>query len=341
MIREAIARVVDRQDLTQDEAQGVMEEIMRGEATPSQIASFITALRMKGETPEEIAGCARSMRANSIKVETPYSDLVDTCGTGGDGTHTFNISTIVAIVGAAWGLRVAKHGNRSVSSRCGSADLLEGLGVQIDLGPEEVACCIQDAGVGFMFAPRMHPAMKHAAPSRRETGIRTIFNILGPLTNPAGASVQLLGVYNRPLTETLAQVLRLLGSSRALVVHGADGLDELSPTGVNHVAELMAGEVRSYTVDPQSLGLPMSQLSDLVGGTKEENVAIAERVLGGEKGPCRDAVLLNAAMLFMAAGRVADLDAGLKMATEAIDIGQARRTLDRLVEVSRSCSSKK
>jgi len=314
---------------------------MCGEATPIQIASFITALRMKGETPEEIAGCARSMRANSIKVKTPFTDLVDTCGTGGDGAHTFNISTIVAVVGAAGGLRVAKHGNRSVSSRCGSADLLEALGVQIDLGPEEVARCIAEVGLGFMFAPRMHPAMKHAAAPRKETGIRTVFNILGPLTNPAGASVQLLGVYSRPLTETLAQVLRLLGSSRALVVHGADGLDELSPTGVNYVAELRQGEISSYTVDPQSLGLPLSRLSDLVGGTVEENVAIAERVLGGEKGPRRDAVLLNAAMLFMAAERVADLDMGLKMAAEAIDTGQARRTLDRLVEVSRSCSSKR
>ncbi|MDP6099832.1 MAG: anthranilate phosphoribosyltransferase [Dehalococcoidia bacterium] len=341
MIREAITRVVYCQDLTQGEAQEVMEEIMLGDATPIQIASFITALRMKGETPEEIAGCARSMRANSIKVEAPYSDLVDTCGTGGDGTNTFNISTIVAVVGAAGGLRVGKHGNRSVSSRCGSADLLEALGVQIDLGPDEVARCIAEVGLGFMFAPRMHPAMKYAAAPRRETGIRTVFNILGPLTNPAGASVQLLGVYSRPLTETLAQVLSLLGSSRALVVHGADGLDELSPTGVNYVTELRQGEIISYTVAPQSLGLPLSRLSDLAGGAVEENVAIAERVLGGEKGPCRDAVLLNAAMLFLAAGRVADPVTGLKLASEAIDSGQARRTLARLVEVSRSCSLKK
>ncbi|MEE9202709.1 MAG: anthranilate phosphoribosyltransferase [Dehalococcoidia bacterium] len=338
MIRDAIAKVVDRQDLTQEEAQGVMEEIMHGQATPIQIASFITALRMKGETPEEIAGCARSMRANALKVETPYTDLVDTCGTGGDGAHTFNISTIVAVVGAAAGLRVAKHGNRSVSSRCGSADLLEAFGVQIDLGPEAVAGCIEEVGLGFLFAPRMHPAMKHAALPRRETGIRTVFNILGPLTNPAGASVQLLGVYSQPLTETMARVLRLLGSKRAVVVHGADGLDELSPTGVNHVTELMSGEIRSYTVDPQDLGLPRAKLSDLVGGTVEENVAITERVLEGEKGARRNAVLLNAAMLLLAAEKVTDLKAGLKLAAGVIDSGQARNTLNRLVEVSRSCS---
>jgi anthranilate phosphoribosyltransferase len=338
MIREAIAKVVERQDLTQEEAQEVMAEIMHGEATPSQIASFITALRMKGETPEEIAGCARSMRANAIKVETPYTDLVDTCGTGGDGAHTFNISTLVAVVGAAAGLRVAKHGNRSVSSRCGSADLLEAFGVYIDLGPEEVACCIEGVGMGFLFAPRLHPAMKHAAIPRRETGIRTVFNILGPLTNPAGASVQLLGVYSLPLTETVARVLRLLGSRRAGVVHGADGLDELSPTGINHVTELMSGEIRSYTVDPQHLGLPRARLSDLAGGTVEENVAITERLLEGEKGARRDAVLLNAAMLFMAAEKATDLDAGLKLAAGVIDSGQARNTLSRLVEVSQSCS---
>ncbi|MEK7848135.1 MAG: anthranilate phosphoribosyltransferase [Chloroflexota bacterium] len=341
MIREAIARVVERQDLTQEEAQGVMQEIMQGQATPSQIAAFITALRIKGETPEEIAGCARAMRANALRVETPYDDLVDTCGTGGDGAHTFNISTLVALVGAGGGLRVAKHGNRSVSSRCGSADLLEALGVQIDLGPEEVARCLREVGMGFLFAPRFHPAMKHAGPTRREVGIRTVFNILGPLTNPAGAPVQLLGVYSLSLTETLARVLRLLGSRRAAVVHGADGLDELSPAGTNHVTELVGGDIRSYTVDPQELGLPRAKLSDLTGGTTEENKAIAELVLGGEKGPRRDAVLLNAAMLFMAAGKVNSPGAGLKLAAEVIDSGQARRALDRLVKVSRSCSSPK
>lgn len=339
MIREAIAQVVTGKDLSEPEAEAVMAEIMLGEATPSQIAAFVTALRMKGETPQEIAGCARAMRAHALKVETPFPDLVDTCGTGGDETNTFNISTTVALVVAGAGLRVAKHGNRSVSSRCGSADLLEALGVKIDLGPKGIARCIEEVGIGFMFAPRLHPAMKFASGPRREIGIRTIFNILGPLTNPAHASLQLLGVYKLPLTETVAQVLRLLGTKRAVVVHGANGMDELSPTGVCHLTELEAGEIRSYTLDPIFYGIPRCRLEDLVGGSVADNVRIARGLLEGERGPRRNAVLLNAAVLFVAAGKARDLDVGLRNAAETVDGGLAKETLQKLVEVSQNCSS--
>ncbi|MFQ5826777.1 MAG: anthranilate phosphoribosyltransferase, partial [Dehalococcoidia bacterium] len=266
MIKEAIAQLVERKDLTQEEAQEVMGEIMRGEATPSQIGGFLAALRMKGETAEEIAGCARAMRAHVLRVETGRDDLVDACGTGGDGTFTFNISTLAALVAAGAGLYVAKHCNRSISSRCGSADLMEALGVKIELGPEALARCINEVGIAFLFAPALHPAMKHAAPTRRELGVRTIFNILGPLTNPAFAPMQLLGVFSPDMIETMARVLGLLGSRRVLAVHGADGLDELSTTGISRIAQLEDGEVTTYTLDPRSLGLPPARLDDLRGG---------------------------------------------------------------------------
>jgi anthranilate phosphoribosyltransferase len=337
MIKEAIAKLVQGESLTQVEAQGVMYGIMRGEATNAQIASFLTALRIKGETAEEIAGCAQAMRAHSLKVMTKQQDeLVDTCGTGGDGTATFNISTTVALVLAGTGLRVAKHGNRSVSSRCGSADLLGALGVMIDLGPEEIARCIDEVGIGFLFAPRLHPAMKYAAAPRQEMGLRTIFNLLGPLTNPASASVQLMGVYDPQLTETLAQVLRLLGVTRALVVHGADGLDELSTTGDNKVTQLSDGEITTYHLDPRQLGLPLASLEQLKGGTAEENARITLGLLQGEKGPKRDIVLLNAAGALVAARKAPDFESGLGIAAQALDSGQALKKLEELIRFTQS-----
>jgi len=334
MIREAIARLVEKVSLSSEEAEVVMQEIMLGEATPSQISAFLTALRMKGETPEEIAGCARAMRAHATKVVTSQSPLMDTCGTGGDGISTFNISTVVAFVIAGAGVAVAKHGNRSVSSRCGSADVLETLGVRIDLGPEEIGRCLDEIGIGFLFAPRLHPAMKHALPSRREIGIRTIFNVLGPLTNPASASIQLLGVYDPELTETMTEVLSLLGSYRVLVVHGADGLDELSTTGINKVTQLHNGQITTYHLDPQQLGLPSAELAHLRGGLPEENARIVRVLLQGEKGAKRDIVLLNAAAGLLAAERVADFEEGLTLAAESIDSGRALNKLEQLIRLS-------
>jgi anthranilate phosphoribosyltransferase len=336
MIREAIAKLVEREHLLQEEAEGVMREIMQGEATPSQISAFLVALRMKGETVAEIAGCARAMRDQVIKVTPRRNPVIDTCGTGGDGAHTFNISTITAFVVAGAGVAVAKHGNRSVSSRCGSADLLESLGVNIDLEPEDMARCIDEVGIGFLFAPRLHPAMKHAAAPRREVGIRTVFNILGPLTNPASASLQLLGVYDPGLSETIAQVLSLLGASRVTVVHGADNLDELSTTGLNRITELRDGEIRTYYLHPGELGLPLATLEQLKGGVPEENAKIAEQILQGERGPRRDVVLLNTAAALVTAGKAGDLEEGLAQAAESIDSGAALKKLRHLVELSQS-----
>ena len=330
MIREAIARLLERKSLGVEEAEGVMGEIMHGEATPAQIAGYLTALRMKGETVEEIAGSARAMKDHAIRVEVGREGLVDTCGTGGDGAHTFNISTTAALVVAGAGLPVAKHGNRSASSRCGSADLMEALGVKIDLGPQQVARCIEEVGIGFLFAPHFHPAMRHAAPVRKELGVRTIFNILGPLVNPASPSIQLLGVFSAELTAPLAQVLSQLGTRRALVVHSADGLDELSTTGPNQISELEGGRVRTYTQDPQELGLPRARIQDLIGGGVEENCRITLAVLGGEKGPRRDVVLLNAGAVLYAAGKAPDLRHSLGLAAWAIDSGAARKKLEEL-----------
>jgi len=335
MIREAIARLVQRVDLEQGEAEAVMHEIMSGEATPVQIGAFATALRMKGETAAEIAGCARAMRAQCVKVVTATKPLMDTCGTGGDGANTFNVSTAVALVIAGAGVPVAKHGNRSVSSRCGSADVLEALGVRIDLKPEQMARCIDEAGIGFLFAPLLHPAMKHAAVPRRDIGIRTIFNILGPLTNPAAASSQLLGVYDPNLVETMAEVLGILGVDSALVVHGAGGLDELSLSGTNRVTRLRGGKLDSFRVDPRDLGLPLAQSMDIRGGSPEENAAIMKAVLGGERGPLRDTVLLNAAAGLVAAGRAGGFEEGLGMAAQSIDCGAALGKLDALVSLTR------
>jgi len=336
MIREAVAKVVTRENLTQVEAEGVMSEIMHGEATPSQISAFITALRMKGETVEEIAGCAKAMRAHSLKVNSQQKRVLDTCGTGGDGTGTFNISTIVAFVVSGAGVAVAKHGNRSVSSRCGSADVLEALGSKIEMTPEQMAQCIDEVGIGFLFAPCLHPAMQYAAIPRREVGIRTIFNVLGPLTNPASASIQLLGVYDAKLADTIALVLNLLGVDRAMVVYGADGLDELSTTGNSRVTRLRDGNIRSFHVDPREVGLPMAKIEELKGGTAEYNAEIMKLVLRGEKGARRDVVLLNAGAALAIAGETTDIKEGIIKAADAIDSGMALRKLEQFIELSQS-----
>ena len=336
MIRDAIGKVVNRENLTQEEAEGVMDEVMKGEATPSQISAFIIALRMKGETPEEIAGCAKAMRAHALKVVPKQERVVDTCGTGGDSSGTFNISTATAFVVAGAGVAVAKHGNRAVSSRCGSADVLEALGAKIELSPEQMAQCIDQVGFGFLFAPILHPAMQYAAIPRREMGIRTIFNILGPLTNPASASIQLLGVYDPKLAETIAKVLSLLGIRRALVVHGAHGLDELSTTGSNRVTRLCDGNIRSFRVNPSDVGFRKATLEQLKGGTAEENATILKAVLKGEQGVHRDVVLLNAGAAVAIAGEAMDLKEGIDKAMEAVDSGNALRKLEQFVEMSRS-----
>ncbi|MCL5074221.1 MAG: anthranilate phosphoribosyltransferase [Chloroflexi bacterium] len=340
MIKETIAKVMERQHLSETEAEAVMQEIMHGEATPVQIAAFLVALRMKGETIEEIIGCARAMRANAIPVRVNREVLVDTCGTGGDGSGTFNVSTIAAFVVAGAGLAVAKHGNRAVSSHCGSADLFQALGIRLEITPDQVARCIDEVGIGFLFAPLHHPAMKHAIGPRREIGARTIFNILGPLTNPASANVQVLGVYSPALAEPLANVLRGLGTRCAFVVHGADGLDELSTTGVNQVVALRDGSVKTYPLDPQELGLPKSNLAELRGGDVSENVRIAYHVLRGEPGPARDIVLLNAAAALVAGGKASALQEGLEVAAESIDTGRALRTLEKLISLTQDFAPK-
>ncbi len=338
MIKDALNKIVSGTDLTITEAEEVMGEIMRGETTPAQIGSFLTGLRMKGETVEEIAGCAKAMRENAIEVKTKQDVLVDTCGTGGDSSGTFNISTTVAFVAAGAGLAVAKHGNRSISSNCGSADLLEALGVKLEINPEQVAQCIDEVGIGFMFAPLLHPAMKHAMGPRKELGLRTVFNILGPLSNPAGAKRQLLGVYDKGLTELMAKVLLALGSEQAFIVHGADGLDELSVTGLNTISHLHDGKVDTYNLDPQELGLSQAKSSDLAGGTAQENVTITKALLQGEQGPKRDIVLLNAAAVLVAGSKAKDMKEGLSTAAESIDSGNAFKKVQELVEMSQSFS---
>jgi anthranilate phosphoribosyltransferase len=335
MIREAIATLVDGRSLTEAEAAAVMEEIMSGEATPAQFGAFVTALRLKGETVDEIAGMARVMRENARRVHVE-GVLLDTCGTGGDARGTFNVSTAAAFVAAGAGARVAKHGNRAMTSRCGSADVLEALGARIDLSPEQVKACLEETGVGFMFAPSFHPAMKFAAGPRREIGVRTVFNILGPLTNPAGAACQVLGVAEPSLAETMAQVLARLGSRRALVVHGRDGLDEMSISGPTLVCELAGGRVRQYEVTPQDVGLALYEAASVAGGTPEENAVALREVLAGRPGPQRDIVLLNAAAGLVALERAAALAEGVSLAAQAIDSGAARERLDRFVAVTNS-----
>ncbi len=336
-IRGAIAQLLEGRNLAEAEAEAVMEQIMAGQATPAQVGAFLIALRMKGETMEEITGCARAMRRRAIAVNPRCQpSVVDTCGTGGDGAGTFNISTTAAFVVAGAGVPVAKHGNRSVSSQCGSADLLQALGVNLELSPEAVATCIDETGIGFLYAPRLHPAMKNAIGPRREMGVRTIFNILGPLTNPAGAQGQVLGVYDVELTETLARVLGALGGRAAFVVHSADGLDELSTTGPNRVTELREGWLRTFTLDPAALELPRARLSDLAGGLAEENATITRAILAGEPGPRRDVVLLNAAAALVVGGKTDDLRLGLALAAHSIDSGAALACLEALISFSHS-----
>jgi len=314
---------------------------MSGGASEAQVAGLLIALRMKGETMEEIAGFARSMRKNAVVVPSGHPLLLDVCGTGGDSQGTFNISTAAALVIAAAGVPVAKHGNRSVSSKCGSADVLERLGVRFDLSPQEIGRCIDEVGIGFLYAPHLHPAMRHAIGPRREMGVRTVFNILGPLTNPAGANVQLLGVYCPELTEVMARVLRALGCQAAFVVHGGDGLDELSTTGKNRVTELQGKEISTYTLDPRDLGLPPATLSDLQGGDAEANAAIITQILAGDHGPKRDIVLLNAAYGFVLGKVATDINEGLDQAAQVIDSGAAQQTLASLIAFTQERSGKR
>ncbi|MEF3301797.1 anthranilate phosphoribosyltransferase [Paenibacillus sp. GYB003] len=333
-IQQAIAKVVGGAHLTRDEAKAAMEIIFNGEASPSQIGSFITALRMKGETADEIGGFAETMRSKANAVRSERTDLLDTCGTGGDGADTFNISTASAIVAAAGGIRVAKHGNRAMSSKSGSADVLEALGVNIGLSADEASRCLESIGICFMFAQSHHPSMKHAAVPRREIGIRTVFNLLGPLTNPAGADRQLLGIFDRNRTELVAEVLGSLGIKRGLVVASYDGLDEISISAATKVTELKDGDVRTFDISPDDLGLRAYPLSDVVGGDAARNAEIIRDVYRGAHGACRDIVLANAGACFYVTGRCSTLQEGVKLAGAVIDSGKALEKLEQLVQVT-------
>jgi anthranilate phosphoribosyltransferase len=335
-VQQAIARLLDGHDLSRDEARGVMNEVMDGEATPAQIGGLLVALRLKGETADEITGCAEAMRAHVLAVQPKRDDLVDTAGTGGDGAGTINISTAAALVAAAAGAGVAKHGNRAVSSASGSADVLEALGFQLELPPARIERSIDELGFGFLFAPTHHPAMRHAAPVRRELAARTVFNVLGPLTNPAGARAQVVGVYAPSLVRTVAEVLVQLGARRAFVVHGAGGIDELSPIGPNLVCEVVEGSVREREVDPLDLGVPRCDPAELRGGSPEENAAAIREVFAGEEGGRRQAILLNAAGAIAAAGHAHDLGEGLGYARQALDSGAAAARLEQLIAFSRA-----
>lgn len=341
-VRAALHRVAERQDLAEGEADAAMLEILRGDSTPALTASLLTALRMKGETVEEVTGFVRAMRASAVSVrpkKTPPERLVDTCGTGGDGGKTFNISTAAAFVVAGAGLAVAKHGNRSISSRCGSADVLEHLGVNVDLAAEHVARSIDETGIGFLFAPRMHPAMKHAGPVRRELGMRTVFNMLGPLSNPAGASIQVTGVYEDRIVRLAARVLANLGVHRALVVHGSDGMDEITLTGPTRFAEVWDGATRQGKLSPQDFGLELASPDSLAGGDAAENAQILNAVLGGQRGPARDVVVLNAGAALCIAGHADGWSEGAARAADSIDSGAAARKLAALAEFSRAHSA--
>ena len=336
MIQRALGRLLDGHDLSRDEAREVMGSIMTGETTPAQIAGFLIALRAKGETVDEIAGCAEAMRDHVLPVTPKRDDLVDTAGTGGDGAKTINISTAAALAAAAAGAGVAKHGNRAVSSASGSADVLEALGFKLDLTAERVAASIDELGFGFLFAPTHHPAMRHAAPVRRELAARTVFNVLGPLTNPAGARAQVVGVYAPELVRTIAEVLAQLGASRAFVVHGAGGIDELSPAGPNFVCEVVDGGVRTRNIDPLELGVDRCDPGELRGGSPEENAAAIRAVFAGEEGGRRSAILLNAAGAIAAGGGAEDLREGLELARVAVDSGAAAARLDELIAFTQS-----
>jgi anthranilate phosphoribosyltransferase len=334
-MERALGRLLEGRDLSRTEARRVMNAVMEGEATPAQIGAFLGGLRVKGETVDEITGCAKAMREYAVRVTPRRRDLVDTAGTGGDGGKTFNISTAAALVGAAVGAAVAKHGNRAVSSSSGSADVLEALGFELELEPEQVADSIDELGFGFLFAPAHHPAMRYAASVRQELAVRTIFNLLGPLTNPAGARAQVVGVYAPGLVRTIAEVLLRLGAHRALVVHGAGGIDELSPAGPNLVCEVAGGAIQEHAVDPRDLGLRLCAPEELAGGSPEENAATIREVFAGATGARRDAVLLNAAGAIVVAGIAGNLQEALGFAREALDSGSAAERLDALVDFSR------
>lgn len=334
-VGQAVQHVAAGDHLGEEQAAAVAREIMAGKATPVQIAALLVGLRVKGETVEEITGFVRAMRRGATPISVCADDVVDTCGTGGDARGTFNISTVSAFVAAGAGCKVAKHGNRSVSSSCGSADVLQALGVNIEMPPEQAARCIDEIGVGFLFAPQYHPGARHAAGPRREIGIRTIFNMLGPLLNPAGAKRQLMGVYDRKLTEPIAQVLRRLGSEHCLAVHGEDGLDEITLTGETSVTELKSGTLRSFAIRPEEMGFRGATLDALRGGDADTNARIARAVLGGEPGPARDIVLLNAGAAVYVGGRASSIAEGVQRAAESIDTGQAQARLDALVGRSR------
>ena len=334
MFPDLIEKLRRRVDLTEGEAASAMAAIMDGSASPAEIAGFLVGLVMKGERPDEIVGLARTMRERAVKLPAPPGSVFDTCGTGGDRAHTINISTMAAIVVAACGVRVAKHGNRSVSSRCGTADVLEALGVNVAAAPGIAMRCLDEAGIAFLFAQTFHPAMKHAGPTRRSLGIRTAFNLLGQLTNPAGAKRQLVGVPQPELTELVAKSLALLGSERAWVVHGADGIDEISTTGYTKISECRDGAVNTFYLHPADVGLPKAAPEVLKGGDAAHNADVVRAVLTGTSGPARDVVLLNAGASLLIAGRVASIPEGIAMAVAAIDEGRAAATLDRLVRAS-------
>lgn len=333
-IRESIDKLVNRQNLSLDESHDVMTQIMDGSATGAQIAAFLTALRMKSETVEEITGCALAMRRRAVKITVEDEMVVDTCGTGGDARDTFNISTAAAIVAAGAGLKVAKHGNKASSSRCGSADVLKLLGVNIEAGIGTVETCIGKANIGFLFAPLLHQAMKHAVGPRKEIGIRTVFNILGPLVNPACATHRILGVYSEHLTVVLSEVLKNLGDRHAFVVHGLDGLDEITTTTKTKICELEANTIKSYYLDPRTLGIKTATLSDLTVTSPEESAQAIREIFDGIPGPKRDIVLLNAAAAIIAGGLAEGFPEGLKIAAQSIDTGRARDALKKLVECS-------
>ncbi|MFZ5597685.1 MAG: anthranilate phosphoribosyltransferase [Bacillota bacterium] len=336
LIKKAIHKVVSGEDLAEAEACSVMEMIMTGEASPAQIAALLIAMRLKGETIEEITGFARVMRKMSTPVRTSHEIVVDTCGTGGDGVNTFNISTAAALVVAGCGAPVAKHGNRSVSSSCGSADVLEALGININLTPAEKEECLERIGIAFLFAPALHGSMKYAAGPRREIGVRTVFNVLGPITNPAGASAQVLGVYSADLVPKIAGVLARLGTKRSFVLHGHGGTDEITTTGPALICDVSGSSITEFSLDPLEYGMKRATLEDLRGGSPDENATIIKNIFKGEKGPRRDAVILNAALALVAAGLAGDFSHGLELAANCIDSGAAQAKLDAMVEYTSS-----
>jgi anthranilate phosphoribosyltransferase len=334
MFQALIEKLSRHEDLTADEAAAAMAEVMEGRAAPSHIAGLLIGLAMKGERPAEIVGLARTMRAHAVPVTKRYDALFDTCGTGGDRSGTFNISSCAALVVSACGVRVAKHGNRSASSKAGGADVYEALGIRVTAQPATVERCLTEAGIGFFFAPTFHPSMRHAGPVRRELGVRTAFNLLGPLTNPAGATRQLVGVPRPEFTELMARALMLLGTERAWVVHGADGIDELTTTGYTKISECRDGTVNTFYLHPADVGLPKAPVGSLQGGDAQENARIIERVLAGTRGAARDVVLLNAGAALFIAAAAASVEEGIQQAAAAIDSGAARRTLDRMIAIS-------